>query len=164
VPARATVAVTAALLRDNAISLGTLGLRCFRRAAGAAEHDFAAAPAAAAAFMPQPCAGRGAPRAVAFPWQPGRRRAGTAASPRKSPDPYPSLACRVLTTQNCIGLPLTLFLPPTSSVAPTDLMYEQTKALMEGKSVMKPIYNHVSGLLDPAEKIDSPKILVRVRL
>ncbi len=43
-------------------------------------------------------------------------------------------------------------------------MYEQTKALMEGKSVMKPIYNHVSGLLDPAEKIDSPKILVRVRL
>ncbi len=80
----------------------------------------------------------------------------------ESPDPYPSLACRVLTTQTCIRLPLTLYLPPTSSFAPTDLMYEQTKALMEGKSVMKPIYNHVSGLLDPAEKIDAPKILVRV--
>ena len=41
-------------------------------------------------------------------------------------------------------------------------MYEQTKSLMDGKSIMKPIYNHVSGLLDPAEKIDAPKILVRV--
>jgi len=43
-------------------------------------------------------------------------------------------------------------------------MYEQTKALKEGKSVDKPIYNHVTGLLDPAEKIESPKILVRSRL
>ncbi|CAI5992484.1 unnamed protein product [Closterium sp. NIES-65] len=41
-----------------------------------------------------------------------------------------------------------------------DLMYEQVKALKEGKSVMKPIYNHVSGLLDPPELIESPKILV----
>uniref|UniRef100_A0A7R9UZQ3 Phosphoribulokinase n=1 Tax=Chlamydomonas euryale TaxID=1486919 RepID=A0A7R9UZQ3_9CHLO len=41
-----------------------------------------------------------------------------------------------------------------------DLMYEQVKALKEGKSVDKPIYNHVTGLLDPPEKIDSPKILV----
>jgi len=40
-------------------------------------------------------------------------------------------------------------------------MYTQTKTLKEGGSVMKPIYNHVSGLLDPAEKIESPKILVR---
>ena len=41
-----------------------------------------------------------------------------------------------------------------------DLMYEQVKALREGKAVDKPIYNHVSGLLDPPEKIESPKILV----
>ena len=41
-----------------------------------------------------------------------------------------------------------------------DLMYEQVKALKEGKSVQKPIYNHVSGLLDPPELIEPPKILV----
>ncbi|CAK9236772.1 unnamed protein product [Sphagnum troendelagicum] len=41
-----------------------------------------------------------------------------------------------------------------------DLMYEQVKALKEGKSVEKPIYNHVSGLLDAPETIDPPKILV----
>ncbi|EFJ08869.1 hypothetical protein SELMODRAFT_184990 [Selaginella moellendorffii] len=41
-----------------------------------------------------------------------------------------------------------------------DLMYEQVKALKEGKAVQKPIYNHVSGLLDPPELIQSPKILV----
>lgn len=41
-----------------------------------------------------------------------------------------------------------------------DLMYEQVKALKEGKPVMKPIYNHVTGILDPAEKINPPKILV----
>ncbi|PSC70170.1 phosphoribulokinase [Micractinium conductrix] len=41
-----------------------------------------------------------------------------------------------------------------------DLMYEQVKALKEGKSVQKPIYNHVTGLLDPAEEIASPKILI----
>jgi phosphoribulokinase len=41
-----------------------------------------------------------------------------------------------------------------------DLMYEQVKALREGKAVDKPIYNHVSGLLDPPERIESPKILV----
>eukprot|EP00798_Chlamydomonas_sp_ICE-L_P010570 gene10570-12226_t len=41
-----------------------------------------------------------------------------------------------------------------------ELMYEQVKALKEGKSVEKPIYNHVSGLLDPAETIKSPEILV----
>jgi hypothetical protein len=40
-------------------------------------------------------------------------------------------------------------------------MYTQTKALKEGKSVEKPIYNHVTGVFDPAEKIESPKILVR---
>jgi phosphoribulokinase len=41
-----------------------------------------------------------------------------------------------------------------------DLMYEQTKALKEGKPVQKPIYNHVTGILDPPEEIKSPKILV----
>lgn len=41
-----------------------------------------------------------------------------------------------------------------------DLMYEQVKALKEGKSVEKPIYNHVSGLLDAPETIHPPKILV----
>lgn len=45
-----------------------------------------------------------------------------------------------------------------------DLMYNQTKALKDGKSVEKPIYNHVSGKLDPAEKIDSPQILVPAQL
>merc|ERR1719182_450942 len=41
-----------------------------------------------------------------------------------------------------------------------DLMYNQVKDLKEGKTVGKPIYNHVSGLLDPAEEIESPKILI----
>ncbi|KAL0918219.1 hypothetical protein M5K25_010214 [Dendrobium thyrsiflorum] len=41
-----------------------------------------------------------------------------------------------------------------------DLMYQQVKALKEGKAVEKPIYNHVSGLLDPPELIKPPKILV----
>jgi phosphoribulokinase len=41
-----------------------------------------------------------------------------------------------------------------------DLMYEQVKALKAGSSVEKPIYNHVSGLLDPPEKIESPEILI----
>lgn len=39
-----------------------------------------------------------------------------------------------------------------------DLMYEQVKALKEGKAVQKPIYNHVTGLLDPAEEIQAPKV------
>jgi len=41
-----------------------------------------------------------------------------------------------------------------------DLMYEQVKALKEGKSVEKPIYNHVTGLLDGARAHSSPNILV----
>ncbi|KAF6135846.1 hypothetical protein GIB67_028165 [Kingdonia uniflora] len=41
-----------------------------------------------------------------------------------------------------------------------DLMYEQVKAIKEGIAVEKPIYNHVSGLLDPPELIQPPKILV----
>jgi len=41
-----------------------------------------------------------------------------------------------------------------------DLMYDQVKALKEGKSVDKPIYNHVTGVFDPAERIDSPEVLI----
>lgn len=41
-----------------------------------------------------------------------------------------------------------------------DLMYEQVKALKSGVAVEKPIYNHVTGLLDPPELIQPPKILV----
>ncbi|KGN55708.1 phosphoribulokinase, chloroplastic [Cucumis sativus] len=41
-----------------------------------------------------------------------------------------------------------------------DLMYEQVKALKSGIAVEKPIYNHVTGLLDPPELIKPPKILV----
>lgn len=41
-----------------------------------------------------------------------------------------------------------------------DLMYEQVKAIKDGKSVQKPIYNHVTGLLDAPELIKPPKILV----
>lgn len=36
--------------------------------------------------------------------------------------------------------------------------YEQVKALKEGKSVQKPIYNHVSGLLDAPEETTAPKV------
>ncbi|CAL5355653.1 unnamed protein product [Camellia sinensis] len=41
-----------------------------------------------------------------------------------------------------------------------DLMYEQVKSLKDGIAVDKPIYNHVTGLLDPPELIKPPKILV----
>ncbi|MCO5569226.1 hypothetical protein L7F22_022937 [Adiantum nelumboides] len=41
-----------------------------------------------------------------------------------------------------------------------DLMYEQVKAIKDGKPIEKPIYNHVSGLLDPPETILPPKIFV----
>jgi phosphoribulokinase len=41
-----------------------------------------------------------------------------------------------------------------------DLMYEQVKAIKDGIPVEKPIYNHVTGLLDPPELIKPPKILV----
>lgn len=39
-----------------------------------------------------------------------------------------------------------------------DLMYEQIKAIKEGKPIQKPIYNHVTGLLDPPEEIAPPKV------
>jgi len=41
-----------------------------------------------------------------------------------------------------------------------DLMYEQVKALKEGKSVMKPIYNHVNGTLDTPEEITPTQIVI----
>ncbi len=41
-----------------------------------------------------------------------------------------------------------------------DLMYEQAKALKEGQSIMKPIYNHETGLIDPPEPIAPNKIIV----
>eukprot|EP00793_Prasinoderma_coloniale_P002528 PRCOL_00002010-RA len=41
-----------------------------------------------------------------------------------------------------------------------DMMYEQVKALKEGKAVDKQIYNHVTGVFDAPEKIESPEVLV----
>lgn len=41
-----------------------------------------------------------------------------------------------------------------------DLMYEQIKALKEGKSIEKPIYNHETGLLDPPETVHPNRIVV----
>jgi phosphoribulokinase len=42
-----------------------------------------------------------------------------------------------------------------------DLMYEHVKALKDGKSVMKPIYNHVNGTLDtPEEIVPTPIIII----
>jgi phosphoribulokinase len=41
-----------------------------------------------------------------------------------------------------------------------ELMYTQTKAIADGKSIDKPIYNHVTGLLDPAETIAPSPIYV----
>lgn len=34
----------------------------------------------------------------------------------------------------------------------------QIAALKAGQAVDKPIYNHVTGLLDPPERIESPKV------
>jgi len=41
-----------------------------------------------------------------------------------------------------------------------DLMYEQVKALKDGETVMKPIYNHVNGTLDTPEKIEPTPIII----
>lgn len=41
-----------------------------------------------------------------------------------------------------------------------DLMYEQVKALKDGKSVSKPIYNHVNGTLDTPEEITPTPIII----
>jgi phosphoribulokinase len=41
-----------------------------------------------------------------------------------------------------------------------DLMYEQIKALKSGQSVMKPIYNHETGMIDPPELVEPNHIIV----
>ena len=41
-----------------------------------------------------------------------------------------------------------------------DLMYEQIKALKNGQSIDKPIYNHETGLIDPPERIDPNQVVV----
>ena len=41
-----------------------------------------------------------------------------------------------------------------------DLMYEQIKALKEGNSIQKPIYNHETGLIDPPELVEPNHIIV----
>lgn len=41
-----------------------------------------------------------------------------------------------------------------------DLMYEQIKALKEGKAIDKPIYNHETGELDPPERIEPNRVVV----
>jgi len=41
-----------------------------------------------------------------------------------------------------------------------DLMYEQMSALKSGKSISKPIYNHVNGTLDAPETIEATPIII----
>lgn len=41
-----------------------------------------------------------------------------------------------------------------------DLMFEQVKALKEGKTIKKPIYNHVNGTLDEPETIEPTPIII----
>ncbi len=41
-----------------------------------------------------------------------------------------------------------------------DLMYEQIKTLKDGKSIMKPIYNHETGMIDPPELVEPNHIIV----
>jgi len=41
-----------------------------------------------------------------------------------------------------------------------DLMYEQIKALKNGESISKPIYNHVNGTLDTPETIEPTPIII----
>lgn len=41
-----------------------------------------------------------------------------------------------------------------------DLMYEQIKALKDGKRIDKPIYNHETGEIDPPERVDPNHIVV----
>jgi phosphoribulokinase len=41
-----------------------------------------------------------------------------------------------------------------------DLMYEQIKALKNGQSINKPIYNHETGMIDPPELIEPNHIIV----
>ncbi|HEY9648488.1 MAG TPA: phosphoribulokinase [Chroococcidiopsis sp.] len=41
-----------------------------------------------------------------------------------------------------------------------DLMYEQIKSLKEGNNIMKPIYNHETGMIDPPELVKPNRIVV----
>lgn len=41
-----------------------------------------------------------------------------------------------------------------------DLMYEQIKALKDGQSINKPIYNHETGMIDPPEVVNPNHIVV----
>lgn len=41
-----------------------------------------------------------------------------------------------------------------------DLMYEQIKALKNGQSIQKPIYNHETGMIDPPETVHPNRIVV----
>lgn len=41
-----------------------------------------------------------------------------------------------------------------------DLMYEQVKALKDGKTIEKPIYNHVNGTLDTPETVEPTPIII----
>jgi len=41
-----------------------------------------------------------------------------------------------------------------------DLMFEQVKALKDGKTIKKPIYNHVNGTLDEPEEIEPTPIII----
>ena len=41
-----------------------------------------------------------------------------------------------------------------------DLMYEQVKSIKAGETIMKPIYNHETGLIDPPEKVEPNRIVV----
>jgi len=41
-----------------------------------------------------------------------------------------------------------------------DLMYEQVQALKDGKTISKPIYNHVNGTLDEPETIEPTPIII----
>jgi phosphoribulokinase len=41
-----------------------------------------------------------------------------------------------------------------------DLMFEQIQALKNGQSIMKPIYNHETGMIDPPELVEPNHIIV----
>ncbi|CAG9460078.1 unnamed protein product [Pedinophyceae sp. YPF-701] len=41
-----------------------------------------------------------------------------------------------------------------------EMMYEQIRDLKDGKAVDKQIYNHVTGVMDPPERIESPEVLI----
>ncbi|RWR86820.1 phosphoribulokinase, chloroplastic-like protein [Cinnamomum micranthum f. kanehirae] len=94
---------------------------------------------------------------------------GGAAEPPKGGNPYSNTLISDTTTVICLDdyhsldrtgrkeMGVTALDPTANNF---DLMYEQVKAIKDGVAVEKPIYNHVTGLLDPPELIQPPKILV----